>query len=119
VKTLTLYQPWASLVVDGRKDKETRPRPLGHRGYLAIHAGLKIDREACVRFGYDPDTIPRGAVLGVVNMVDCLSTTHPAVKADDYGDYRPGRYAYFLELVQKFEYPKPARGYQCLWDWGA
>src|SRR5260370_37615147 len=100
MKALTLYQPWASLIVDGIKMLETRPRPLSHRGYLAIHAGLKVDVEACKEFGYDWTDIPRGAVLGIVNMVECLPTTHPLVKADAYGDFRPGRYAYFLELIQ-------------------
>jgi hypothetical protein len=63
MKAITLWQPWASLIVDGRKKIETRPMPWHFKGWVAIHAGLHVDREACLRFGYDPDKIPTGAVL--------------------------------------------------------
>ncbi len=117
MKALTLYQPWASLIADGRKRVETRPRGLSYRGLLAIHAGLKVDRAACKQFGYDPDTIPRGAVLCIVNMVDCVRFPSPHVTSDLFGDYAAGRYGYILELVERLPAPVAARGYQCLWDW--
>lgn len=116
MKAITLYQPWASLIADGRKDVETRPRAWNHRGLVAIHAAQKVDREACIQFGYDPDTIPRGAVLCVAEMVDCVRFPSPYVTPDDYGDYTPGRFGYILELVERFA-PIPARGYQCFWEW--
>jgi activating signal cointegrator 1 len=116
MKALTLIQPWASLIADGRKPVETRSRPLSHRGPLAIHAGNKVDREACKQFGYDPDSIPVGAVLCIVDMVDCVKFPSPHVTPDLYGDYTPGRYGYILELLERFA-PVPARGYQCLWNW--
>ncbi len=117
MKALTLYQPWASLIADGIKLIETRPRSLSYRGTLAIHAGQKVDREACLQFGYDPDTIQRGAVVAIVHMADCVQFPHPMVEPDPYGNFAPGRYGYLLELLEKLETPIPARGYQCLWDW--
>jgi hypothetical protein len=37
-KALSLWQPWASLIVLGHKDKETRSWPTSYRGRLWIHA---------------------------------------------------------------------------------
>lgn len=116
MKAISLWQPWASLIADGRKVWETRPRPLSHRGLLAIHAGLSVDMAACEKFGYNPETIECGAVLCIVNMVDCVQFPHPSCTADSYGNYADGRYGYALELIQRIE-PVPARGYQMLWKW--
>ena len=117
MKALTLHQPWASLIIDGRKPVETRGKNCKHRGPLAIHAGLTVDREACARFGYDPDAIPRGCVLGSVEMVDSVQFPHFAVTPDPYGDYSAGRWGYVLENPVSLAAPVAARGYQWLWDW--
>src|SRR5579885_2158306 len=68
MKALSLWQPWASLMADGRKKIETRHwRPpawlLGQP--LAIHATMRVDSDACEDFGYDPLTIPRGCVVAI------------------------------------------------------
>lgn len=50
MKTLSILQPWASLLGLGLKKIETRPRYTKYRGPLAIHAstGLpKAAKEAC------------------------------------------------------------------------
>jgi activating signal cointegrator 1 len=117
MKALSLHQPWASLIADGRKKIETRDWELLHRGPLAIHAAQKIDKEACAQFGYDPDTIPRGAVVCVVTVISCVRFPNHLVEPDRYGDFSAGRYGFLLKLTEKFEQPIPARGYQGLWYW--
>src|SRR5208282_5501454 len=99
MKAITLWQPWASLIVDGRKPIETRPRPWHYVGQVAIHAGLHVDRYACKVFGYDPDTIATGAVLGVVHMSGCAQFPCEVIKPDPYGDFAPGRWGYFMKLL--------------------
>ncbi len=47
-KALTLYQPWAQLVVLGIKTIETRSWSTSYRGPLAIHAGLRKPRGWCL-----------------------------------------------------------------------
>ena len=64
MKALTLHQPWASLIADGRKPFETRswapPRSLiGRR--IAIHAGRTVDPDAADQFGYARRVIGRTA----------------------------------------------------------
>ena len=121
MKAITLWQPWASLIVDGLKHIETRPRPWYYNGPIAIHAGLHVDREACIRFGYNPDTIPVGAVLGKAFKQGLIhfenSVVGPNFVPDPYGNFSLGRYGYPLVGIVKFEKPIPAKGHQGFWDW--
>ncbi|MGF6354041.1 hypothetical protein ABIE27_001951 [Paenibacillus sp. 4624] len=48
MKAVTIIQPWATLVALGVKKLETRSWATKHRGDLAIHAGQKVDKEACL-----------------------------------------------------------------------
>jgi hypothetical protein len=72
MKALTIQQPWAQLILDGRKKTEFRSWRCHYRGPLAIHAGLGIDKEECRRVGYDADKLPRGQVIAIVEMYDCV-----------------------------------------------
>lgn len=117
MKAITLWQPWASLIADGRKRIETRPRPWYYIGPVAIHAGQHVDRGACKRFGYDPDTIPRGCVVAVVDKAGCVRFPSPVAPPDDYGDFAPGRYGYLLTNVRRVMSPVRASGKQGVWDW--
>ena len=45
MKALTVRQPWANAILQG-KDVENRSRYFGHRGLLLIHAAMKADRDA-------------------------------------------------------------------------
>jgi hypothetical protein len=130
MKAITLWQPWASLIADKRKPVETRPRPWHYRGIIAIHAGKHVDREACVRFGYNPDTITRGCVVCLVFKDACVQfpdtrlfvteweQTHLRhIVPDEYGNYADGRYGYTLYNPQKFNPPVPAKGSQGIWEW--
>lgn len=121
MKALTLHQPWASLIVDGRKKIETRSHPWYYIGPVAIHAGLKVDRDACARFRYDPDRIPTGAVLGTATKTGLVhfenGILRPNFVEDPYGDFTPGRYGYPLAKVVRFRTPIPAKGHQGFWDW--
>lgn len=128
---LSLTQPWASLMADGRKHVETRswraPKWLiGTR--LAIHAAKSIDKDACEDFGYDPLKIPRGAVVCHLLLDACLLTpcSPEAIKLawghlfslDEvkYGDFEAGRYAWLTSDLRKVEPPMPATGHLSIWN---
>jgi len=117
MKALTLYQPWASLIRDRRKPIETRSWYTKYRGELAIHAGKTVDKDACIRFGYDPSTIERGVILCVVDLVDCIQFTASFRPPDDYGDYSVGRYGFILENVRPLPEPISVKGGMGLWNW--
>ncbi|HMF31703.1 MAG TPA: ASCH domain-containing protein [Candidatus Lokiarchaeia archaeon] len=117
MKALSLIQPFASLIVDGKKTVETRSWPTAYRGSLAIHASKKVDQAACAQFGYDPRVITRGAVLGTADLVDCAIFPDPRMPLDEYGDFTSGRWGWLLAHVVKFPQPEPALGHLSLWNW--
>ena len=39
LKAITIWQPWAELIIRGFKQYETRSWPTHYRGKIAIHAG--------------------------------------------------------------------------------
>ena len=45
VKTLTIREPWASLIVNGYKEYEFRSWKTNYRGKILIHAGIGFDKE--------------------------------------------------------------------------
>jgi hypothetical protein len=93
--------------------------PWYYKGPVAIHAGLRVDRDACIRFGYDPNTIPTGAVLGKAFKSGLIHFEGGSKEytPDAYGDFTPGRYGYPLEHVVKFSAPIAAKGHQGFWEW--
>jgi hypothetical protein len=122
IPAFSLWQPWASLMADGRKPWETRhwkgsDSLIGKE--IAIHAAMKVDRDACEEFGYDWHTIPRGAILSTHRLSAYLQFTESNIfhVQDPYGDYSVGRWGWLMPLIRKFEQPIPAKGHQGIWNW--
>ena len=126
MKALTLTQPWAQLVILGHKRFETRGWTTAYRGPLAIHAAkgwTADDRDYAREFGFDPETLVRGAVIGEVYLQGTYRTEdivrHVGVAEERMGDFGPGRFAW--ELIAPIAYPVPqfVRGALGLWEWDA
>jgi hypothetical protein len=138
IKALTLSQPYATLVKIGAKRIETRSYSTTYRGPLGIHAAKLVPdwaraklelpsfREALeplgVRAPKDVDALPRGALLGVVELVDVVAMDSgderlpaPGSNEWEFGVYGPGRFAWFLELRQPPFEPIPCSGALSLW----
>lgn len=135
MRCLTIRQPWATLIALGEKRFETRSWRASFRGELAIHAGLKIDKAACLRepfqsvlesHGYTIDNLPTGAIIAVVKVKAChaiSATAEPTAEGGwsagheaAFGDYAEGRYAWELEEVRPLKSPIPAKGRLGLWE---
>jgi hypothetical protein len=138
MKTLTIWQPWASLIVHGVKRYETRSWETRYRGRLAIHAAKRwtteqqnIARELAGRWSEvsdalcHPDTgellpLPLGCVVVEVRLVMChrvesiRGRLSPVERA--LGDYSDGRFAWEIEITRRRK-PTPAVGKQGLWEW--
>jgi hypothetical protein len=104
VKALTVRQPWAELIVRGRKNVENRPRRTHHRGLLVIHAGLRFDESGPRIRG----TLDRGAIIGVVDVVDCIDSSRSR-----WAD--PGQWHWVLANARRLSRPIPYRGALSLW----
>jgi hypothetical protein len=72
MKIITKRQPWAHLIVNGSKNAENRTWPTSYRGPALIHASLNINRKACLANRIDPATLPRGGVVGIAEITDCV-----------------------------------------------
>ncbi len=134
MKTLSLTQPWASLVAVGEKRFETRSWPTRYRGLLAIHAAKNFPAwardlsltstpfvDALFENGVNPVWgLPQGAIVGVVELLDCLPTgavlDQISTRELVFGDFSPGRYAWKLGDGVRFAEPIPCRGALGLWD---
>ena len=68
MKALSIRQPWAELIVQGKKTLELRSWTVSYRGPLAIHASQTVERAACLEQGIDPDGVTTGAIIGVVDL---------------------------------------------------
>jgi hypothetical protein len=137
VKAISLWQPWASLMLLStgyRKMFETRRWDTSYRGILLIHSAmrmppqsLKLAREEPFETALKDDplwSIRRGHVLGAVN----LSKTHlllDGVKEEilagrpheeAFGDYRNGRVAWECPDAVRFNEPFFWKGRQRFFD---
>ena len=68
IKALTIRQPWAELILLGRKKYELRTWMTKYKGLLAIHASGKIDAEDARHFGLDPEKLVTSAFVGFVTL---------------------------------------------------
>ena len=140
MRATTLYQPWASLIVDGIKIIETRdwsPHVAAIGDLLAIHAGKYVVKQldeslyhAIVSlYGFDwQNNIPYGSVLGHATLKNVVQVKRnddefayynfsEKVPIDIYGDFNVGRYLWFLDDIVKYENPIPAKGHFKIWSW--
>jgi len=72
VKALSIRQPWAELILQGRKTIELRTWQTNHRGRIAVHAGKTIKGAACAAYGLDAAALVRGALVGTVEIVEMV-----------------------------------------------
>lgn len=114
MKTLSVRQPWAQLLINGAKTIETRTWKTSYRGRLGIHAGLQTDHLGpWYKFAHDV-VLPLGALVGSVELVDC----RPMTKADEDAalcDWREGLFAWVVAVPARRD-AIPMKGRLGLWD---
>lgn len=126
-KAISLWQPWASLVMLGAKTFETRSWWPNYTGPLVIHAAKKWDRENKY-LGEPFKTVLKdagitkvtdlhlGCALGTVELLDVVSTEAVRGRISKqeraFGDYSDGRFAWRLANPKPFPQPIPTIGRQ-------
>jgi len=134
IACISLWQPWASLLIQGPKIHETRswapPEALiGQR--FVIHAAKKAPgpRKSNVyvpllleRLAYARNVLPYAQPLGVALGTAVLVSAYPVEEhgpenGDDRvcGDWSDGRWAWRFDDRRAFEKPVPIRGRQRIW----
>jgi hypothetical protein len=114
MKALSVKQPWASLIMSGRKTLEIRGVAIKYRGPLAICSSQLPDKEAVARLDCSG---PLGVFLGTVEVVGC----RPFTVADERQalcGVDPTRKLFAWELAdpQKLRIPPPVKGALGLYD---
>jgi hypothetical protein len=64
MKCLSLRQPYAELLVSGKKTIELRKWNTNFRGKFLIHASKNVDKERCKSLGIDHTKLDTGAIIG-------------------------------------------------------
>lgn len=121
MKAITIRQPWAQLIIDGRKDIENRDWRTTHRGAILIHASAPshvdvAEHAKCSVFmrsrglGLPPSIQPdaRGAALGICFLSECVCNTD--------SPWFTGKYGLVLSAPLRFEKPIAMKGALGIWE---
>lgn|SRR5574341_705906 len=111
MKCLSIKQPFAELIVIGKKTIELRTWNTKFRGEFLIHASQKLDKEICQLYDIDTDSLVRGAVIGKAVLYDVKEyKSKREFLADKNRHLVPARYAdhkYGFMIKDAVRFDKP------------
>ncbi|PIN74612.1 ACP synthase [Candidatus Woesearchaeota archaeon CG10_big_fil_rev_8_21_14_0_10_37_12] len=105
MKTLSLKQPWAELVVSGRKTIEVRKWNTKFRGEFLVHASLNTNKEKEKEFSFKD--LPTGCIVGKATLIDVKKYTSKEEFEKDSdkhfakGWHAPKAHGFILENAQR------------------
>ena len=115
MRALSIRQPWAELILEGRKRYELRSwrGPSGER--ILIHAAMRVDGASAILAGLQPEALNAGALVGSVEVVDCVPfTPEIANEMRDakayFGDWQAGLFAWELRDPIRLTTSIPLKG---------
>ena len=133
MKTITVKQPWAWLIIEGVKDIENRTWPTKFRGRVLIHAAAKPwTWQALLKYltpdmklVFDEggashtwlDCLTKGEIIGSVEIIDCV-INHQSIWAEKTNIMRGDKpiYNWVLANPIKFTEPIPTKGKLSFWE---
>ena len=115
MKCLSVSQPFANLIVQGKKTIELRRWNTNFRGEFFIHAPQKIKKNDCKRLKIS-EKLVTGAIIGKAQIYDVKkyntvsdlladSKKHLASKS-----FQKNRYGFLLKNAKPFRIPIPCKG---------
>jgi len=117
MKVLSLKQPWAELILQGKKRIEIRKWNTNFRGEFLIHSSKNPDEEAMKRFGFS--SLPCGFILGKARLVDVRVYRDDEEFNKDKDLHLAtrewGNHGFILEDAERIE-KIPAKGKLNFWD---
>ncbi len=116
MKCLSVSQPFADLIIHGKKIIELRRWNTSFRGEFLIHSPKKIRAEDCKRLGINPKNLVKGAIIGKAEIYDVKkynskseiikdSKKHLASKS-----FQNNKYGFLIKNAKAFRVPIPAKG---------
>lgn len=128
MKVLSLTEPYATIIKEGKKTIETRSWKTSYRGKLYIHASsTKIPKEYKnnkeLMSLVDINNLNYGYIICSCDLVDCIEMTKEFIEnvkqnKNEYisGVYAKGRYAWILKNIEIIENPIKAKGHLGIWN---
>ncbi len=120
MKALSIKQPWAELILQGKKKIELRKWNTKFRGEFFIHSSKVPDANAMKKFGFE--RLPGGFILGKAEIVDIKNykdnrkefekDKNLHLATSDWGDF-----GFILKNVQRIE-PIKCNGSLGFWNFG-
>ena len=111
MKAVSIRQPWAWAIIHAGKDIENRKWNTHLRGTFAVHASGNLDNDAVLPEGVDvPDikVLPRGAIIGVVDLVEVVE--------ESSSKWFTGPYGFVLRNPRPLPRPIPCKGSLKFWQ---
>lgn len=116
MKCLSISQPFANLIVQGKKTIELRHWNTNFRGEFLIHSPLKIRIDDCKRLKIKQKSLITGAIIGKAELyavkkyktksdLNQDSKKHLASKK-----FQNNKYGFCLKNIKAFKIPIPAKG---------
>jgi hypothetical protein len=110
---LSVRQPWAELLISGRKSMEIRTWAPDYRGRLWLHAGSKMDPRLERQFGLEGAY--KGGFIGSIQLAAVVPLTSDRWTQWrqhhlDTGQYRDDMLAWIMESPRRFHTPVPGSG---------
>lgn len=117
MKALSLKQPYAELVVSGRKTIELRNWKTNFRGEFLVHASKTVDSEAMDKFAFSE--LPTGYIVGKAKLIDVKHYLNEEEHRKDSDKHLAstswGKYGFILANASRVN-PIPVNGKLNFWD---
>ena len=116
MKCLSVSQPYADLIIDGKKTIELRTWNTRFRGEFLVHAPLKVKKETCKRLGIDETRLRTRVIIGKVELYDVKVYNSLGELKSDYKKHLASeeffrhRYGFLLRNPQELRVPIPYKG---------
>ena len=126
MKCLSIKQPWAWLIMNGKKTIETRTwkAPDSVVGtVIGIQAALKMEtvhyQIQALRFGDMPSSLGlrKGKLLGTALLTRVIEYRSPEEFFNDTdkhlcykGAFQPVRFGFEFTVIERYKFPKPLKG---------
>ena len=115
MKCLSISQPFADLIVSGKKTTELRSWSTNFRGEFLIHAPIKIRINDCKRLKISKKLVT-GAIIGKAEIYDVKIYKSKVENNIDYkkhfasNEFFDKKYGFLLKNPKSFRIPIPYKG---------
>ena len=116
MKCLSVSQPFADLIIQGKKTIELRTWNTKFRGEFLVHAPQRVRIETCKKLGIDTEKLRTGVIIGRVEIYDVKAYGSSSEIKSDYDKHFAGKefldhkYGFLLRNPKELRVPIPYKG---------